>query len=175
MKRATLLGIALLAVAAPVTAQEHAHERPAPGARMRMQMPMMDEMMGPMMRVMMFAPEHLLQRKDVLGLTAAQITRLTALRDAAKTAHDAAQADAKSHHDALMQVMNAGAPDTAALRQHFQAAHTAMGNAHWAMLRAAAQARALLTEGQRGRVDGWADAMQTMRHGDDDDDEPDDH
>lgn len=162
--------------AAPLVAQQHEqHAGPPPGGQMRMQMqmPMMQEMMGPMMRVMMFSPEHLLQRKDVLGLTTAQVTRLTTLRDAAKTAQDAAQADAKTHHDALMQAMNAAAPDTAALRQHFQAAHAAMGNAHWAMLRAAAQARAVLTEGQRGRVDGWADAMQTMRHGDVEDDDHD--
>ena len=170
MKRITVSLIALLAAAAPAVAQEHEHDRPAPGAA-KMQMPMM-EMMGPMMRVMMFSPEHLLQRKDALGLTAAQVTRLTALRDAAKTAHDAAQADLKTHHTAVMQAMNANAPDTVALRQHFQAAHTAMGNAHWAMLRAAAQARAVLTDAQRGRVDGWADAMQ-MRHADEKDDDHD--
>lgn len=174
MRLATVTVIALL-TAAPLAAQEHEHEREAARGshmQMNMQMPMMEEMMGPMMRVMMFSPEHLLQRKDVLGLTAAQVARLTALRDAAKTAHDAAQADAKTHHDALMQAMSAGAPDTVALRQHFQAAHTAMGTAHWSMLRAAAQARAVLTDGQRGRVDGWADAMQ-MRHNDDQDDDHD--
>ena len=110
------------------------------------------------------APAHLLERKDVLALTTQQVTRLTALRDAAKAAHDAAEADVKTHHDALARTMAAPAPDTAAVRQHFQAAHAAMGNAHWAMLRAAAQAKAVLTEAQRGRVDGWADAMQMRGH-----------
>jgi hypothetical protein len=60
--------------------------------------------------------------------------------------------------------MAAPAPDTTAVRQHFQAAHAAMGNAHWAMLRAAAQAKAVLTEAQRGRVEGWADAMESHDH-----------
>ena len=127
-------------------------------------MPMMREMMGPMMRTMAFAPDHLLGRKDALALTPQQVARLTALRDAAKTAHDAAQADVKTHHDALAQAMAAPTPDTVAVRQHFRAAHAAMGNAHWAMLRAAAQAKAVLTDAQRGRVEGWMDAMEMHDH-----------
>ena len=123
-------------------------------------MKQMHEMMGPMMRGMAFTPEHLLARKEALGLTAQQEARLTALRDAAKTAHDAAAADAKTHVDAVAQAFKAGAPDTSALKQHFQAAHAAMGKAHWTMLAAAAQAKAVLTAEQRGRVDGWVDAMQ---------------
>jgi len=122
----------------------------------------MSQMMGPMMRGMGYMPEHLLMKKDQLQLTAQQITRLTALRDAAKTAHDPAQADAKTHMDALRQVLQANVPDTAALRQHFQAAHSAMGNAHFAMLRATAQAKAVLNDAQRGRVEGWMDAMEGM-------------
>jgi len=159
MQRIHTVTAVLALAAAPLAAQEPAHPaHPAQG------MPMMQEMMGPMMRTMAFAPAHLLERKDVLVLTPQQVTRLTALRDAAKTAHDAAQADAKTHHDELARAMAAPAPDTAVVRQHFQAAHAAMGNAHWAMLRAAAQAKAMLTEAQRGRVDGWADAMEMRGH-----------
>jgi len=162
---------AVLALAiAPLAAQEPAHPaHPAQGERgeremMEHMMPMMREMMGPMMRAMAFAPEHLLDRRDALALTPQQIARLTALRDAAKAAHDAAHADLKAHHDALAQEMAAPAPDTAVVRKHFQAAHAAMGNAHWAMLRAAAQAKGVLTEAQRGRVEGWADAMERHAH-----------
>ena len=160
--------MALLTLAAvPLAAQEppshQQHGGQAPGAKMDHRMPMMEEMMAPMMRMMAFTPEHLLARKDALGLTPQQITRLTALGDAAKATHETAQADAKTHRDALVRTMAAASPDTAAVRQHFQAAHAAMGNAHWAMLRAAAQAKAVLTDAQRGRVDGWADAME-MRH-----------
>ena len=143
-------------VAAPLAAQQPGMM----GQGMMPQMMQMQEMMGPMMRGMAFAPNHLLMRKDALGLSAQQAARLTAIRDAAKAAHDAAHADAKTHMDAVAQAMQASAPDTGAVRLHFQAAHAAMGKAHLAMLTAAAQAKALLTDEQRGRVNGWADAME---------------
>ena len=161
-----------LAVAAPLAAQQpDSAKKPMPmghqmgpgmmqGRMMERHGPMMGHMSGPMMRGMGYNPEHLLMKKDQLQLTAQQITRLTALRDAAKTAHDAAQADAKTHMDALHQVLQASALDTTALRQHFQAAHSAMGNAHFAMLRATAQAKTVLNDAQRGRVEGWMDAME---------------
>jgi hypothetical protein len=51
-----------------------------------------------------------------------------------------------------------------------------MGTAHWVMLKAAAQARGLLTDAQRGRVDGWVDSMQARhRRGGDGKDEGEDH
>jgi hypothetical protein len=130
------------------------------GQGMMPHMMQMEQMMAPLMRGMAFAPDHLLMRKDALGLTAQQVTRLTALRDAAKTAHDAAEADGKAHMGALAQAMQASAPDTGAVRLHFQGAHAAMGKAHLTMLTAAAQAKALLTDEQRGRVNGWVDAME---------------
>jgi Spy/CpxP family protein refolding chaperone len=148
-----------LAAAAPLAAQQP--DTAKHGRMMERHGPMMGHM-SHMMRGMGYNPEHLLMKKDQLQLTAQQITRLTALRDAAKTAHDAAQADAKTHMDALHQVLQANAPDTTALRQHFQAAHSAMGNAHFVMLRATAQAKAVLNDAQRGRVEGWMDAMEQM-------------
>jgi hypothetical protein len=160
-----------LVVAAPLAAQQPDSTKPAMPMRRHGEMEMgqmmmgMMEMMGPMMRTMAFEPDHLLARKDALELTPQQVTRLTALRDAAKTAHDAAHAGMQTHMGALAQTMKANAPDTTALKQHFQEAQAAMGRAHWAMLVAAAQARALLTDAQRGRVDGWADMMQ-MQMGD---------
>lgn len=156
-----MLGLAVLPLAAQQPGRDSGgmrHER-----RGGMRHPMMGEMMRPMMRVMAFTPGHLLGRKDALELSAQQVTRLTALRDAAKPAHEAAMADAKTHGEALAKTMQASAPDTAAARLHFQAAHAAMGTAHWVMLKAAAQARGLLTDAQRGRVDGWVDSRQA-RH-----------
>lgn len=151
--------LALLAlVGTPLAAQQ-------PGMMGRGMMPhmmQMQEMMGPMMRGMAFAPNHLLERKDSLGLTAQQVARLTALRDATKTAHDAAHGQAKAHMDAFAQAFQAAAPDTNAVKQHFQAAHAAMSKAHWTMLAAAAQAKALLTVEQRARVERWASTM--MEH-----------
>ena len=145
----------LALVAAPLAAQQ-----PGMMGQGMSHMKQMEQMMAPMMRGMAFAPDHLLMRKDALGLTAQQVTRLTALRDAAKTAHDAAEADGKAHMGALAQAMQASAPDTGAVRLHFQGAHAAMGKAHLTMLTAAAQAKALLTDEQRGRVNGWVDAME---------------
>ena len=130
-----------------------------PGPGMMGMMPIMAEMMGPMHRGMAFGPNHLLEHGDVLGLTAQQTTRLTQIRDAAKTAHDAAHAEAMQHMQQLGTTLAAAAPDTAAARAHFTGHHDAMGRAHWIMLRAAMQAKGVLTETQRARVDGWADAM----------------
>lgn len=148
------------ALATPLVAQQ-------PGMMGRGMMPhmmQMEQMMAPMMGAMAFTPDHLLSRKDTLGLTPQQVTRLTALRDAAKTAHDAAAAETKAHMDALAQAFQSPTPDTAAVKLHFQGAHAAMGKAHWAMLAAATQAKAVLTDEQRARVTAWAGAMQHMEH-----------
>src|SRR5512135_2136830 len=159
---ATRLLLALV-VAAPLAAQQPDSAKPPMGMHPMqgdMMMSQMMEMMGPMMRTMAFTPDHLLARKDALELTPQQVTRLTTLRDAMKTAHDAAHADMQAHMKEMAAVLKASAPDTAQLKTHFQAMQAAMGRAHWAMLVAAAQARAALTDAQRGRVDGWADMMQ---------------
>ena len=95
-----------------------------------------------------------------LGLTIDQVDRLTALREGTKAAQDAAEAEAQAHLKELEQVAGAPKPDTSALKLHFQAAHNAMGKAHWAMLASAVQARAVLTDAQRVRVQAWADSMQ---------------
>jgi hypothetical protein len=121
----------------------------------------MGHMMGPMMRAMAFAPAHLLERREALNLTEQQAARLTTLRDEAARAHDTAAAEARRHMEALETALQGNTVDTTALRRHFQAAHTAMGTAHWAVLRASAQARGVLNEAQRARVEGWIDAMQT--------------
>lgn len=163
--KSTPLLLALL-VAAPLAAQQ-ADSVKSPMGMHPMMDPMMGhmmEMMGPMMRTMAFVPDHLLARKDALDLTAQQVTRLTALRDAAKAARDAAQTEMQTHMAAMAETMKANTPDTTALKQHFQAGLAAMSRAHWAMLSSAAQARAILTDAQRGRVDGWADMMEMHDH-----------
>lgn len=153
---------AALAVLATSLAAQEPHSM-----RHESHMDQMEAMMAPMMSAMAFAPDHLLSRKDSLALTPQQVTRLTTLRDAAKAAHDAAAADAKTHVSAVADAMRAAAPDTVALKQHFDAAHDAMGKAHWTMLSTAAQARAVLTEEQRARVERWAARMHEHEHEDD--------
>ncbi len=153
------LAVAALAVAAPLAAQ-----RPGMGPGPMGQMmgdPMMQQMGPAMMKMMLYTPQHLLARKDALGLTADQVTRLAALRDGLKTAHDAAMAEAQTHMAEMEQAANASKPDTSALKVHFQAAHNAMGKAHWATVAVSAQARAVLTDAQRAKVQAWADSMQT--------------
>jgi hypothetical protein len=170
MKRLALFTLSLCCMAAPIAAQDsaHRHQGQKPHAMMGDMddmMPMMREMMAPMMRAMAYAPGHLLARKDSLKLTADQVTRLTTIQTSAKAAHDAAAENVKPHLTELSQAFQAAAPDTAALRTHFVAAHDAMGKAHWAMLAAAAEARAVLTVAQRQQVDAWVNTMQQrMEH-----------
>lgn len=158
---------AAIALAGPLAGQQPA-SRDSGSHRMMGPMPMSPMMEGPMMQhmglampnLMLYTPQHLLGRKDALALTATQVTRLTALQDGIRTAHDAAESEAKTHMQAMEQVANTATPDTAALKVHFQAAYAAMGKAHWAMLVSAAQARAVLTDAQRGTVQTWADSMR---------------
>src|SRR5881398_3838712 len=155
--------IALVALAAPLAAQQSDsmhHPMMGAGHGMTMDDPMMERIGPTLMRMMLYTPQHLLARKDALGLTPDQVGRLTALRDGAKATRDAAMAEAETHLKELEQVANAAKADTAALKTHFQAAHTAMGKAHWTMLASSAQARAVLTDAQRAKVQIWADSMQ---------------
>jgi len=123
-------------------------------------MPMMREMMAPLMRVMAYTPEHLLSRKDSLKLTPDQISRLTAIQNSAKSAHDAAAADIKTHLGGVSQTFQAASTDTTAMLPDFEAAHAAMGRGNWAKVAAAAQARAALTDAQRQKIDAWVNAME---------------
>jgi hypothetical protein len=148
--------VATLLAAAPLAAQHPAMPRhPMTGDPMGMQ-----ELMGPTMKVMLYMPQHLLARQEALGLTPDQVGRLTSLRDASQAAQDAAMSDAKAHLQALGQAADAPTPDTSALKIHFQAAHAAMGQAHWLSLAAAVQAKAALNDAQRTKVTVWADSMQ---------------
>jgi|SRR5437867_177225 len=149
-------------IAVLVVARSLAAQQPGPPMGHVMGDPMgMQEMMGPMMQAMMYAPQHLLARKDALGLTADQVGRLTALRTASRAAEDAARSEASAHMRELQQAANAPAPDTSALKTHFQAAHAAMGKAHWLALVSAVQAKAVLNDAQRTKLKAWADSMQT--------------
>jgi hypothetical protein len=157
---------ALVVLAAPLAAQQpgkpdtmrHPMMGPGPMSPM-MGDPMMQQMGPAMMKLMLYTPQHLLARSDALGLNDEQVKRLTGLRDAARTAHEAAMAEAQTHMKEMEQGATAAAPDTGALKVHFQAAHAAMGKAHWAMLVSAVQARAVLNGAQRAKVQVWADSM----------------
>ncbi|HWC73914.1 MAG TPA: Spy/CpxP family protein refolding chaperone [Gemmatimonadales bacterium] len=170
MKALGFITICLCCVAAPLAAQDTSHAR-HPGMHPGMKgrggmgggdemMSMMREMMAPLMGIIAYTPEHLLARKDSLKLTSDQVSKLTAIQTSAKAAHDAGAADFKTHIGVVSQSFQAAAPDTAAMRPHFDEAHAAMGKAHWAMIVAASQSRAVLTDAQRQKVDAWVAAMQ---------------
>ncbi len=147
--KSTSLVVAVALAASPLAAQQPGGE----GSMMRD--------VGPaIMKMMLYTPQHLLARKEALGLTPDQVARLTALRDGLKTAHEAAEAEARAHLTELDQAANAPQPDTIALKTHFQAAHSAMGRVHWAALAAAVQARSVLNDAQRKQLAVWADSMQ---------------
>jgi Spy/CpxP family protein refolding chaperone len=112
---------------------------------------------GPMARTMAFAPTRLLEHKDVLALTERQVQQLTTLRDATQKSHDEQHALAEKYMEELTKL--AGSTDSAAVRRAFVGHHEAMGSAHWMMLSSAIQAKGILTEVQRARVDGWVDGM----------------
>jgi Spy/CpxP family protein refolding chaperone len=120
----------------------------------------MGGMMGPMARMRAFDPDHLLAAKDQLSLTEQQTTRLTAIRDAGKKAADGAHQPAHAAMQSLMKEMQAANPDTTKVRQLFMAHETGMANVQWAKASTALQGRAVLTEVQRARVEGWMDGMR---------------
>ncbi|PYP37634.1 MAG: hypothetical protein DMD34_01325 [Gemmatimonadetes bacterium] len=143
----------------PLAGQQPSPMMPGPMGQMGDPMGFQD-MMGPMMHVLLYTPQHLLARKEALGLTNDQIARLSTLRNGVQTGQNAAMAEAKGHVQAVQEAAAGATPDTVALKTHFEAAHAAMGKAHWLALVSAVQAKAVLTDGQRTKVKVWADSMQ---------------
>ncbi len=159
MARTWTMTLALALLAGPVIAQQ-TQPPPAPQPpqeRMGMRAGMLG-MMGPGPQMGLYAPQHLVDRREVLGLTPEQVARLEALAQDTKQASDKAQAEAKTHWDQLAELWKQPTPDVNQVRTHAQAAMQAMQGARVAHLVAAAQAKAVLTAEQRGRVAGWADA-----------------
>ncbi len=179
MRTIALSLVAVLAGSAPVVAQ-HAHPPapqqrpvapppPAPAAPcpsgmggMTM-MAAMDSTMAVMPRALPYAPSRLLGHRADLRLSVEQEARLVQLVRAAEAAADSTTAAAHEHRRQLADVLAAPTPDAAAADAHFEAAHAATGAGHRAQLRAALEARALLTDDQRGQVDAWGARSGMMR------------
>lgn len=162
----------LLLLCAVVPGVVLGQERPKPEHPDRSMMREMQERMGhmrghhaPMARVAAYAPPHLLERRELLKLTAEQVSRLEELAQELKQAHEKAEEQTKAHREQVMEVWQAERPDVNQLSSHAEAVMQAEHNAHLAMLTAAARAKGLLTPEQRGRVEGWLDVRQTMMHG----------
>lgn len=157
-----MLPLALALVAGSLVAQQPP-QPPQPPAAMGPRMgPMMGMGRGMEMGMGMgvYAPQRLVDRREVLSLTPDQVSRLEALAQEAKQASDKATAEAKTHWDQLAELWKQATPDVNQVRTHAQAAMQAMQGARLAQLVAAAQAKAVLTAEQRGRVAGWADAAR---------------
>jgi Spy/CpxP family protein refolding chaperone len=154
MKSKWMMPLVLGLLAGPVMAQQ---EQPPPQQPQPARMRMGPLALGPGLVVGMYAPQHLVNRREALALTPEQVARLEALAQEAKQADDKAQAEAKTHWDQLAEVWKQPTPDVNQVRTHAQAAMQAMQGARLSHLVTAAQAKAVLTAEQRGRVAGWAD------------------
>jgi Spy/CpxP family protein refolding chaperone len=175
--------VALVLMAGPLAAQQQQQQPPppppppqppaalGPGMGMRgmggmMGMPGMMGMMGmpgpgrQFQGVGAYAPRLLIAWRQSLGLSAEQVSRLEALAQEARQASDKALAEARTHWDQLAEIWKQPTPDVSQVRTHAQAAMQAMQAARLAHLVAAAQAKAVLTPEQRGRVSGWAEARR---------------
>jgi Spy/CpxP family protein refolding chaperone len=116
---------------------------------------------------MMYSPEHLVNRREVLNLTADQVSRLETLAQEERQARAQADSTARQHEDAMPALWEAPQPDVRAIETHIRGAGEARQAGLLAAARAAARAKAVLTPEQQGRVAGWRDgARAMMRRGD---------
>ncbi|MBI2071421.1 MAG: Spy/CpxP family protein refolding chaperone [Gemmatimonadetes bacterium] len=158
MTRKWTMSLALALLAGPVMAQQAQPPAQQPQPWRLGMGPGALGVLGPGRQVGVYVPQHLVNRREALGLTPEQVARLEALAQEAKQASDKAEAEAKTHWDQLAELWKQATPDVNQVRTHAQAAMQAMQGARVAHLVAAAQAKAVLTAEQRGRVAGWADA-----------------
>jgi hypothetical protein len=118
---------------------------------------------GPMMPAMplareiqAFRPGALLERGERLGLTEQQVQRLTALQTELQTAHERTHTEVQARMAEAHTAWQGG--DSRAANAASQAVMQTLLAGHMAALNGATQARGVLTEEQRGRVQGWMDA-----------------
>jgi len=105
----------------------------------------------------------LISRRQPLELTEDQIKQLESLASEVRKAHDDAAAAAKPHEEKLRELWQADKPDVQAIQSEMQALMAARHTAGLAMASATARAKGLLTDEQRGRVEGWADGRGAAR------------
>jgi len=116
--------------------------------------------MGPGPREGVFGPQRLLNFQQRLELTDEQVTQLEALAKATRDAHDKAAADAKPHEEKLAELWKADQPDAGAIQSEMRALAQARQAAGLAAAANTAKAKGLLTDEQRGRVEGWVEGRR---------------
>ena len=77
--------------------------------------------------------------------------------------HEQALAEAEASHEALREAWQADQPDADVVRRYAQQAMEARQAAQLAMVGGAAQAKALLTPEQQGKMQGWIDGVRMGR------------
>lgn len=155
-----VLTLATLTGAAPLVGQQPEQERPRP-ERARM----MAERFALPLGAPSFAynPGRLIARREALRLTAEQVQRLESLAQEVRKAREAADSIVRARRSQMVQLWSEEAPNVDRLRAEAEAVLQARQRAEIAALTAAAQAKALLTPEQRGRVAGWADVRRGFR------------
>jgi Spy/CpxP family protein refolding chaperone len=102
----------------------------------------------------------LLNRRERLDLTDDQVKQLEALATEVRQAHEKAATDAKPHEEKLEELWKADQPDVNAIQAEMRALMQVRQTAASAAVTATARAKGLLTDEQRGRVEGWADGRR---------------
>ncbi len=152
-----VLMLATLRGAVPLVGQQAGQEQPR-----RERVRMMAERLPLRIAAPSFAydPDRLIARREALGLTPEQVQRLESLAQEVRKARGAADSIVRARRSELEQLWREEAPNVDQLRAQAEAILQARHRAQIAALTAAAQAKALLTPEQRGRVAGWADARR---------------
>lgn len=146
MRAAILPAVAVLVLTLPASAQQPA---PQSAAMQRC----MDMMGGP-------PPAVLLEQGEALGLSAEQVSRLEAIRDA--TDVSAQMQTVRAAHMRAAELLQADAPDLDEYEDALEEATEEIVAAHMAMVRANLEARQVLTAEQRTKL-GTLRPMYMMR------------
>jgi Spy/CpxP family protein refolding chaperone len=117
--------------------------------------------MGPgMMGGGAYMPQLLIARRQALDLNEDQVTRLEALAQRVRRAHDEAMTQMRQHGERLQELWKADEPNASQIRSQTEALMDAQQRAHLEAVTVAAEAKAVLNAEQRGRVQGWMDARR---------------
>jgi Spy/CpxP family protein refolding chaperone len=103
---------------------------------------------------------QLLRRRQALQLTDEQVERFEELEVQLQAGRETAMAELREHQNQLRTAWQAESPDVERIREHMLASSTIWQSHRADAMAAALEARSLLTDEQRGRVQGWRDAAR---------------
>lgn len=147
MKRTLTVTVTLLAVTASGALAQRGRLPRDQGPQMRERGPA--AMMAGSRGQGVFSPGRLLANQSRLELTDDQVSQLTDLRGAAVTAQQQGRASLVSQRAQMAEALAADNPDPQVVRQHYDAAQSALHELGWVGVNNALQARALLTDEQQ--------------------------